>query len=127
MKVFAITCLCLGVVLSAWGLAGARADENKDPAKQPPPAKNDTAAPAAPKPDPVSFGKPVSAWVKGLKDPDPGRRVQALFAIGRAGPMAGGSAPEILKALKDEKDPSVRMALQWVLTQLNTAPQPGAR
>ena len=80
-----------------------------------PPAK------AQDKPAPVIYGKPANAYVKGLKDTDPGRRVKALYALSRLGPEAKGSVPEMLKIIKDEKDISVRRAYLFALKKIDPA------
>jgi hypothetical protein len=80
-------------------------------------------APAAPKPAPDSgraiFGKTANSYVAGLQDSDPGRRVKALFALGRLGQDAQASVPEMLKTLQDERDLSVRWAYRWALRQID--------
>jgi hypothetical protein len=70
-------------------------------------------------PGPTIFGKTTNTYVDGLKDADPGRRVKALYALGRLGPDAETSVPEMLKALRDETDISVRRAYLWALRQID--------
>ena len=72
--------------------------------------------------NPSSYGRPISSWVnQGLKDNDPGRRVKALYALGRLGPQAQAAVPDMLKDLRNEKDLSVRRAYAWALQQINPA------
>jgi hypothetical protein len=80
-------------------------------------------------PGPMIFGKTTNAYVDGLKDSNPGRRVKALYALGRLGPDAEASVPEMLKALQDETDISVRRAYLWALRQIDPygAAQAGGR
>lgn len=69
-----------------------------------------------------SFGRPASSYVAvGLRDSDPGRRVKALYALGRLGPDARGAVPEMLDVLKNERDLSVRRAYVWALRQIDPA------
>ncbi len=98
-----IASLGLGIVLAGIGPARVAA---QDP---PPPNSN-----------PLSYGRPISSWVgQGLKDNDPGRRVKALYAIGRLGPEARVAIPDMVKQLGDEKDLSVRRAYAWALRQID--------
>ncbi len=70
--------------------------------------------------NPLSYGRPISSWVnQGLKDNDPGRRVKALYAIGRLGPEARAAIPDMVKQLRDERDLSVRRAYAWALRQID--------
>lgn len=69
----------------------------------------------------TSYGQPLSSWVSGLKDNDPGRRVKALYAIARTGADARAAVPQMLKELQDERDLSVRRAYVWALQQIDPA------
>ncbi len=96
-----IASLGLGMMLAGMGPARVAAQE--------PPPNN-----------PLSFGRPISSWAtQGLKDNDPGRRVKALYAIGRLGPEARAAIPDMVKQLRDEKDLSVRRAYAWALRQID--------
>lgn len=53
--------------------------------------------------DPVSKGKPLSAWIKALKDPDYQRRAKAAEAIGTLGSKAKAAIPAIREILEDRK------------------------
>ena len=98
-----IASLGLAIVLGSTGSARVAAQD-------PPPPNN----------NPLSYGRPISSWVdQGLKDNDPGRRVKALYAIGRLGPEARAAVPDMLKDLRNEKDLSVRMAYAWALRQID--------
>lgn len=98
-----IASLGLGIVLAGMGPARVAAQD---------PLPN----------NPVSFGQPLSNLVtQGLKDNDPGRRVKALYAIGRLGPQAQGAIQDMMKQLRDERDPSVRWAYAWALRQIGPA------
>jgi HEAT repeat protein len=55
--------------------------------------------------DPVSDGKPLSAWIKALKDPAFPDRFQAAQAIGRLGPRAKAAVPALREALLEKTGP----------------------
>jgi HEAT repeat protein len=61
--------------------------------------------------DPVSKGKPLSAWIKALKDPDYQTRAKAAKAIAALGPKAKAALPAIREILEGRKaDARVEMA-----------------
>jgi hypothetical protein len=62
-------------------------------------------------------GKPLSYWVKVLKDPDPLAREEALVVLAGAGEAARGAAPMLEELLKDKSAP-IRVKAALVLGQL---------
>jgi HEAT repeat protein len=54
-------------------------------------------------------GKTMFEWMKDLKDRDPGVRVRAIHALEMYGPDAREAVPDILKALTDQYDTSLRV------------------
>jgi HEAT repeat protein len=62
-------------------------------------------------------GKPLSYWVKVLKDPDPLAREEALVVMVGVGEAARGAAPVLVDLLKD-KSASIRIRAALVLGQL---------
>src|SRR5205807_388039 len=60
------------------------------------------AARAADAREPAYRGKPVSAWVAGLKDEDAGGRRAAAKALARVGPGAKPAVGPLMRALADD-------------------------
>jgi HEAT repeat protein len=52
--------------------------------------------------DPVSRGRPLSAWIEALKDPDDEVRTKAAEAIGALGTKAKAAVPALREAVKDK-------------------------
>jgi HEAT repeat protein len=67
--------------------------------------------------EPLVQGKPLSYWLKELKDPDPLTREEALTVLAGAGEAARAAAPVLLELLKDKSAP-VRVKAALALGQL---------
>jgi HEAT repeat protein len=60
----------------------------------------------------LAGGKPVSHWVRALKDPDARLRKTAVFKLGNAGPTDPTVWPAVVEALKD---PDARVRREAIL------------
>jgi HEAT repeat protein len=67
----------------------------------------------------MSHGQPVSHWVEALKDPDPGKRKQAVRALGHVGAADSATIPAVTDALKDS---NARVRAEAALALLNIGP-----
>src|SRR5205823_3204608 len=70
--------------------------------------------------EPAYRGKPVSAWVAGLKEEDAGSRRAAARALGRIGPGAAAAVGPLAGALRDQ-DAGVRSAAALALGKIGPA------
>jgi HEAT repeat protein len=101
-KILIASSLCLGIALLGRCPSPSAADEETPP-----------------KPEPMVFGKSLSTWMEGLKNPDPGFRILSVYAIGRMGGDAADAVPKLLKAYQEETDQSVRMGWAWALKRVD--------
>lgn len=76
------------------------------------------AAPA--KNEPVSSGRPLSAWIADLKAPAPSSRNAAAYEIAGLGPAAAAAVPALIEALDDEI-PAVRFPVTVALGEIGPA------
>ena len=77
-----------------------------------------TAAPA--KGEPMSNGRPLSAWIADLKAPAPVSRNAAAYEIAGLGPAAAAAVPALIEALDDEI-PAVRFPITVALGEIGPA------
>jgi HEAT repeat protein len=70
----------------------------------------------------LAGGKPVSAWVQALRDPDARVRKQAAFKLGNVGPADPAALPALIGALND---PDAAVRCEAILAILKCGP--GAR
>jgi len=77
-----------------------------------------TAAPA--KSEPMSNGRPLSAWIADLKAPAPVSRNAAAYEIAGLGPAAAAAVPALIEALDDEI-PAVRFPVTVALGEIGPA------
>src|SRR5262245_33190676 len=103
MRTHMLVCLGLGLVL-----AGA------------------PAALAAEKKEPVFRGKPLSYWMKALKDKDRAARKDAIQAVAGIGPEAKAAVPALIGILK-EKDLLLSSEAGSALRKLGAAALPELR
>src|SRR5437762_1315738 len=73
--------------------------------------------------EPVSAGKPLSAWMAQLKNANLARRLEATEAIAELGPKAQKAVPALIEALKDS-DEYVRLRVSSALTQVGKPAAP---
>jgi RNA polymerase sigma factor (sigma-70 family) len=76
--------------------------------------------------EPLDNGKPLSDWIKDLKDKDPDVRRKAAEAVGRIGSDAKAAVPALLDALEDEevsrnKDNTLSMTAAEALWKVDRA------
>jgi hypothetical protein len=74
-----------------------------------------SAAPA--KQEPVSSGRPLSAWIADLKAPAPQTRNAAAYEIAGLGPAAAPAVPALIDALDDDL-PAVRFPVTVALGEI---------
>lgn len=77
-----------------------------------------TAAPT--RNEPVSHGRPLSAWIADLKAPAPVSRNAAAYEIAGLGPAAAPAVPALIEALDDEV-PAVRFPVTVALGEIGPA------
>jgi hypothetical protein len=111
MKMHVVICLCLGLGLAGWHPAAAK--EEKLPA-------------AEEKKEPVYRGKPLSYWIKALKDKDRMTRKEAIQALGGIGPDAKAAVPALLGMVK-EKDLFLSSDALASLRKIGTAALPALK
>src|SRR5439155_1265084 len=70
--------------------------------------------------EPGFLGKPLSQWQTELTDRQPKVRRAAAFALGKIGPPAAGSIPDLVRALKDS-EATVREAAASALGEIGPA------
>jgi HEAT repeat protein len=75
--------------------------------------------PAATK-EPVSDGRPLSAWIADLSAPAPETRNAAAYEIAGFGPDAAAAVPELIKLL-DDPVPAVRFPATIALLEIGPA------
>jgi HEAT repeat protein len=76
-------------------------------------------APAARK-EPVSQGRPLSAWIADLKAPAPETRNAAAYQIAGMGPQAAAAVPALIEAL-DDPIAAVRYPVTVALLEIGPA------
>jgi hypothetical protein len=70
--------------------------------------------------EPFEYNRPLSYWTGALKDPDPEKRREAAFTLGRIGHEAGPAVPALAEALKDDS-PRVRFNAAFALFKIGPA------
>jgi HEAT repeat protein len=90
---------------------------------QEPPAKKETPPPKkAPPKDPVVEGRPLSAWLRQLNEPDALARQRAAAAIARLRGRAVSATPTALALLKDQQDLYNRQLGAYLLAYIRPDP-----
>jgi HEAT repeat protein len=74
----------------------------------------------APAREPVSSGRPLSAWVADLKAPAPQTRNAAAYEIAGMGPAAAAAVPALIEAL-DDPAAAVRYPVTVALLEIGPA------
>ncbi len=64
--------------------------------------------------DVVYQGKPVKAWIKMLKDEDPGNKMVAIKAISEIGPEAKEAVPDLIEMIRMSRNHDKRFLLASV-------------
>ena len=67
--------------------------------------------------EPVSEGRPLSAWIADLKSAAPATRNAAAYEIARMGPAAKAAGPALIRAL-DDSDAAVRFPVTVALAEI---------
>lgn len=70
--------------------------------------------------EPMSSGRPLSAWIADLKAPAPVSRNAAAYEIAGLGPAAAPAVPALIEALDDEI-PAVRFPVTVALGEIGPA------
>jgi hypothetical protein len=70
--------------------------------------------------EPVSSGRPLSAWISDLKAPAPQTRNAAAYEIAGMGPNAAAAVPALIEAL-DDPVPAVRFPVTIALLEIGPA------
>jgi hypothetical protein len=70
--------------------------------------------------EPVTSGRPLSAWIADLKAPAPSTRNAAAYELAGLGPAAAPAVPALIEALDDEV-PAVRFPITVALGEIGPA------
>jgi HEAT repeat protein len=70
--------------------------------------------------EPMSDGRPLSAWIADLKAPAPQTRNAAAYEIAGMGPPAAAAVPALIEAL-DDPVPAVRFPVTIALLEIGPA------
>jgi HEAT repeat protein len=70
--------------------------------------------------EPISSGRPLSAWVADLKEPAPQTRNAAAYEIAGMGPEAAAAVPALIEAL-DDPIAAVRYPVTIALLEIGPA------
>jgi HEAT repeat protein len=70
---------------------------------------------------PAYLGKPLAVWVRDLDSKDPGRRREAVFALGKMAADAGDHLAKVLKLMRQDEEGSVRDAAALAVGEIARA------
>ena len=97
---------CIVLVLLALILTGCERTSSQSAGENKESTRGDSPAPAADprgevEKEPIHEGRPLSSWIKQLKDEDARKNLDAIDALGVIGPKAKDAVPALVEIAKD--------------------------